>query len=57
MAEQVKNAYGKVDILDPQVVIHIGPAPELTPCQRGHHRPAWLVSGGIACGYCGIRLR
>lgn len=26
------------------------------PCLLGKHRPAYLTTGGIACGYCGIRL-
>lgn len=25
------------------------------PCLIGH-RPAWLVSGGMACGVCGVQI-
>lgn len=25
-------------------------------CRAGLHRPAYLVRGGIACGYCGVPM-
>lgn len=39
------------------VIEPVPPRPaDVHPCVNGHHRAAWLVDGGVACGYCGVRL-
>lgn len=42
-----------------QIIIHEPPSPRLEdvdPCAAGLHKPAWLNSGRVACGRCGVPL-
>jgi hypothetical protein len=56
----VTQDHQKVENVDGPVIVVVyapdPPKPPPHPCTVGRHRPAWLVSGGLACGYCGRPL-
>ena len=57
---RVRRGAAPIDdpVVTQKIVIHVAepdPPRSAARCELGHHRWAWLTSGGQACGYCGRR--
>lgn len=51
-----KRGRGTIDVRITPPPAGLPPVTRDDPCRAGMHRPAYLVDGGVACGYCGTPM-